>query len=148
MGQPCATPWGGLVELVERAVVACFLRYGDKICLLKRSQAVGSARGRWHCVSGFVEPGIGPLEQALAEIGEETGLQGRAIRLAAAPAPIRVERPTQGWVWIIYPFLFDTASPDLRLDWEHDAYRWIEPSELDATDCVPWLSLVWSALSP
>jgi len=134
------------VELVERAVVACFLRHGDKICLLKRSRAVASAQGRWHCVSGFVESGVGPLEQALAAIGEETGLVGDAIQLAASAAPIRIERPVQGWAWVIHPFLFDAASPDLRLDWEHDEYRWIEPADLATSDCVAWLPLVWRAL--
>ena len=136
------------MELLERPVVACFLRHGDKICLLKRSQAVDSAPGRWHCISGFVEPGVEPLEQALAEIGEETGLEGEAIQLVAAPPPIRIERPSQGWVWIIHPFLFDAASAELRLDWEHDDYRWIDPSELAASESVSWLSLVWAALAP
>ena len=136
------------MELLERPVVACFLRHGDKICLLKRSQAVDSAPGRWHCISGFVEPGVEPLEQALAEIGEETGLEGEAIQLVAAPPPIRIERPSQGWVWIIHPFLFDVASSELRLDWEHDDYRWVEPSKLATSDCVPWLTLVWDALVP
>ncbi len=135
------------VALVERAVVACFLGYIDKICLLKRSQAVGSARGRWHCISGYVEPGVGALEQAIVEIGEETGLMGEAIRLVAAPEPLRIERPAQGWVWVIHPFLFDTASRDLVLDWEHDEYRWIEPRELAAIDCVSWLEPVWAAVS-
>ena len=128
--------------------MACFLRHDGKICLLKRSHAVGSAQGRWHCVSGFLEPGVRPLEQALAEIREETGLVGHAIVLAAAPPPIRIERPAQGWVWVIHPFLFDAASPRLRLDWEHDDYRWIDPAELTGADCVPWLPLVWSALEP
>jgi 8-oxo-dGTP pyrophosphatase MutT (NUDIX family) len=134
------------VELLERAVVACFLRHGGRICLSKRSQAVGSAQGRWHCISGFVEPGIDPLEQAVAEIAEETGLVGDAVRLAVAGAPLRIERPSQGWVWVIHPFLFDSASSVLRLDWEHDDYRWIEPSELETSDVVPWLTAVWVVL--
>jgi ADP-ribose pyrophosphatase YjhB (NUDIX family) len=135
------------VELLERAVVACFLRHGEKICLLKRSQAVGSARGQWHCVSGFLEPGVLPLEQALTEIQEETGLLDDAVSLVAAPPPIRIERPSQGWVWIVHPFLFDAVSPELRLDWEHDEYRWIEPGELATSDCVAWLPVVWAALA-
>jgi hypothetical protein len=38
------------------------------------------------------------------------------------------------------------ASPELRLDWEHDEYRWIDPSELEVVDCVPWIREVWLAL--
>ena len=134
------------LELVERAVVACILRHGDRICLLKRSQAVGSSPGRWHCVTGFVEEGVAPLAQALTELAEETGLTGADLSLAAAPAPIRIERPSQGWVWVIHPFLFDTTTPDVRLDWEHEEYRWIAPSELAASDCVAWVATVWESL--
>jgi 8-oxo-dGTP diphosphatase len=134
------------VVLVERSVIACFLRYGDQICLLKRSQAVGSAVGRWHCVSGFLEPGMTPLGQALTEIHEETGLVGDALRLVRSPESIRIERPAQGWVWVIHPFLFDVATPELRLDWEHDAYRWADPTELNSEDCVSWLARVWTLL--
>ncbi|MDP8922985.1 MAG: NUDIX domain-containing protein [Chloroflexota bacterium] len=135
------------MELVERPIVACILRHGDKIALLKRSQSVASSPGRWHCVTGFIDAGVAPLEQALIEIAEETGLAGDALSLAAAPPPIRVERPHQGWVWVIYPFLFDAASPELRLDWEHDEYRWIDPAELPNTDCVTWVETVWEAIS-
>ncbi|MCC7106939.1 MAG: NUDIX domain-containing protein [Chloroflexi bacterium] len=135
------------MKLVERAVIACFLRHAEKICLLKRSQAVASAQGRWHCITGFVDAGVEPLDQALAEIGEETGLAGDTIRLVAAASPIRVERPAQGWVWIIHPFLFDATTTELTLDWEHDEYRWISPDDLASSECVAWVSLVWSALS-
>ncbi|MFN8632760.1 MAG: NUDIX domain-containing protein [Chloroflexota bacterium] len=134
------------MALIERAVVACFLRHDGKICLLKRSEAVGSSPGRWHCVTGFLEPDVLPLEQAMTEIVEETGLQVSAVRLVDAPEPLRYERPGQGWVWIVHPFLFDVTSPSLQLDWEHDEYRWIEPSELETTDCVPWIRDVWLAL--
>jgi 8-oxo-dGTP pyrophosphatase MutT (NUDIX family) len=82
----------------------------------------------------------------LTEIAEETGLAAETVTLVGSPDPIRIERPSQGWVWVIHPFLFDVASPDLRLDWEHDEYRWIDPVELDVTDCVPWIRDVWMVL--
>ena len=88
---------------------------------------------------------MSPLEQALTELDEETGLARDAVSLVAAPPPIRIERPAQGWVWVIHPFLFDVATPDLRLDWEHDDYRWIDPSELATTDCVAWVHTVWAS---
>jgi 8-oxo-dGTP pyrophosphatase MutT (NUDIX family) len=135
-----------MVTLIERSVIACFLRHGGKICLLKRSQTVGSSPGRWHCVTGFLEPGVLPLEQAITEISEETGLDGTAVRLIGAPEPLRMARPGQGWVWVVHPFLFEAASPSLRLDWEHDEYRWIDPAELELSDCVPWIRDVWIAL--
>jgi 8-oxo-dGTP pyrophosphatase MutT (NUDIX family) len=97
-------------------------------------------------VTGFLEPGVLPLEQAMMEIVEETGLAAETVRLVGAPAPLRIERPGQGWVWVVYPFLFDADSPSLRLDWEHDEYRWIDPADLESSDCVPWIRDVWLAL--
>ena len=132
--------------MLERSVIASFLLHDGKICLLKRSEAVGSSPGRWHCVTGFLEPGVAPLDQAITEIAEETGLVGDTVRLIGAPEPLRYERPSQGWVWIVHPFLFEAATPSLQLDWEHDEYRWIEPSELATTDVVPWIRDVWLAL--
>ena len=134
------------MALIERPVIACFLRFEGKICVLKRSQAVGSSPGRWHLVTGFLEPDVAPLDHAMTEILEETGLEAESITLIGAPEPIRVERPSQGWVWVIHPFLFDAARSGLRLDWEHDEYRWIEPAELHAIDCAPWIRDVWLAL--
>jgi len=132
--------------VLERAVIACFLRHDGKICLLKRSQAVGSSPGSWHVVTGFLESGVLPLDQAILEIAEETGLVGDTVQLIEAPEPLRYERPSQGWVWIVYPFLFEAASASLQLDWEHDEYRWIDPAELADCDCVPWIRDVWVAL--
>ena len=50
------------------------------------------------------------------------------------------------FVTLVYPFLFEAASASLQLDWEHDEYRWIDPAELDSSDCVPWIRDVWLAL--
>ena len=135
------------MTLLERAVVACFLRFGGQICLLKRSQSVGSAAGRWHCLTGYLNAGVPALAQALTEIAEETGFEADSVTLVAAPQPLRIERPSQGWVWVIHPFLFDVPSPTLRLDWEHDEYRWIDPAKLATSDVVPWAIDVWGALT-
>ena len=56
----------------EIAVVTCFLTHRGRILLLKRSDRVGSYRGRWAGVSGYME--TEPDAQALVEIFEETGL--------------------------------------------------------------------------
>ena len=132
--------------MLERPVIACFLQHGKEICLLKRSQSVASSPGRWHCVTGFLEPGIDPLEQVMTELREETGLDAAMVSLIAVSDPIRVERPSQGWVWVIHPFLFEAHTRCLHLDWEHDEYRWIDPAELETTDCVPWIRDVWGAI--
>ena len=60
--------------LPDRTVVAVLMFREGRLCLLRRSHAVGSDRGRWHCVTGFVDSGVDPDAQALIEVREETGL--------------------------------------------------------------------------
>jgi 8-oxo-dGTP diphosphatase len=66
-------------------VVTCFLQRTDggepRILLVRRSQRVGSYHGHWAGISGFVEPGITPEEQAYTEIREETSLQREQVRM-------------------------------------------------------------------
>jgi hypothetical protein len=56
----------------ETHVVTCFLeRDSDKkIALLRRSQMVGTYKGRWAGVSGYIEKENTPLKQAFEEIRE------------------------------------------------------------------------------
>ncbi|MBI3978774.1 MAG: NUDIX domain-containing protein [Chloroflexi bacterium] len=119
-----------------REIVTCFLRHGRQICLFKRSQLVGSSRGKWHGVSGHLPAGVPPLTQALQEIGEETGLNSPQVRLVRAGAPVEVPDTIYRRVWRIYPFLFETTTTEVRLDWEHETYCWIDPTELGRFDTV------------
>lgn len=128
------------------SVVTCFLRHRSKICLLKRSEMVGSSRGKWHGVSGYLPEGQDPLRQALAEIAEETGLAQDQLRLARQGPPLSFDDEAHGRCWVVYPFLFDTLSQDIRLDWEHVAVAWIEPTEMDRYDCVRGLKELYQSL--
>lgn len=128
----------------RREVVTCFLLRrtavgGDQILLLRRSQRVGTYRGRWAAVSGYRERE--PLEQAYAEIGEETGLGRRDVRLLRAGEPLAVDDPAEGRHWLVYPFLFEVLAPEkVRTDWEHVEVRWVAPPELMAYEAVPMLA--------
>ena len=65
----------------ERHVVTCFLEYEGEIAIFRRSERVGTYRRRWAGVSGYIEEGNTPYQQALEEIGEEVGLGERDIEL-------------------------------------------------------------------
>lgn len=132
----------------EVHVVTAFLRQGGEILLLRRSERVGSYRGCWAAVSGYLE-GPDPLEQALREIEEETGVARAELRLASAGAPLAVDDATLGRRWIVHPFLFDLARrPPVRLDWEHEAHRWVTPEGLAALPTVPRLAAALQACWP
>jgi 8-oxo-dGTP pyrophosphatase MutT (NUDIX family) len=127
-----------------RHVVTCFLRrkgpQGEaQILILRRSSRVGTYRGRWAGISGYLEAD-GPLAQALTEIFEETGLTADDVSLLRAGEPLPVEDEESGLSWLVHPFLFDLISAkDVKLDWESVEARWIRPEELATYDTVPAL---------
>ena len=51
----------------ERSVVTCFLLRRGRILVLRRSQRVGTHRGKWAGVSGTIEAAT-PYERALVEL--------------------------------------------------------------------------------
>jgi 8-oxo-dGTP diphosphatase len=124
--------------LEEKKVVTCFLESGGKVLLLRRSEKVGSYRGKWAGVSGYLESG--PEGQAYTEIKEETGLAGTDVELVRTGEPLVIEDADLATCWIVHPFLFHVKQPEkIRMDWEHKESRWIDPADIGNYDTVPRL---------
>jgi len=122
-----------MMDLVEKKVVTCVLRRKNKILILKRSEKVGTNKGKWAAVSGFIERGDRPEETALKEVAEETGIT--TARLEGRGETLRIRDGT--YVWSIHPFLFEIGDEEVRLDWEHTEYAWVDLAELTSYDTVP-----------
>ena len=138
----------GTVELhgVDmREAVTTIVRSGRRILILKRSDKVGSCRGRWAGVSGHVEPEDSSFSQrALTEVKEETGMDVRIVREGEV-IDIRDTCGEKKRIWRIHPFLAEVSDEDaakMRIDWEHTEYRWVEPEELKEYQTVPALGEV------
>ena len=128
----------------EANVVTCFLlrRSGgdDEILLLRRSQEVGTYRGRWAGVSGYIEE-TDPLSQAYTEVEEETGLTREDVQLLRTGDPLEVVDAEADRTWIVHPFLFEVREPArIRADWEHTEASWIQPKEVFQYETVPQLA--------
>jgi 8-oxo-dGTP diphosphatase len=128
----------------EAKVVTCFLLRraagGDEVLLLRRSQQVGTYRGRWAGVSGYLEE-ADPLAQAYREVEEEVGLTREEVALLRTGEPLEVVDAEAGRRWIVHPFLFEVRSDaQVRVDWEHTEARWVRPEEIFAFDTVPQLA--------
>lgn len=129
-------------------VVTCFLLRLDgptpRLCLVRRSQRVGSYNARWAGVSGFIEAGVSPEEQAYTEIREETGLQKSQVRLLKRGAVVEHIDEQLGRRWLVHPFLVQALEPDaIKLDWEAEEMRWIAPADLASYETVPKLTEAW-----
>ena len=131
-------------ELRPTHVVTNFLLRTDgkepRILIVRRSQRVGSYNARWAGISGFVEPGVTPDDQAYTEIREETGLQRDQLRMLKRGTVIEHVDASLNRHWYIHPYLFEVLTPDaIKLDWEATEMRWIAPSELANYETVPKL---------
>lgn len=122
----------------EKAVVTCFLESEKKVLILRRSGQVGTYRGRWAGVSGYIE--TAPDEQAFTEIKEEAGLDRDDVELVKKGKPLAVEDEKLGVRWLVHPYLFHVKErAKIKLDWEHKESKWIDPAELDRYQTVPGL---------
>ncbi len=124
----------------RKEVVTAFLRHNGKILIVRRSGRVGSYRGRWSAVSGYLEDPI-PLAQARREIREETGLPEQTVHLVRAGEPLEVPDEKLATCWVVHPFLFEIDDPEqVRLDWENRELRWVDPAEIADLSTVPQLA--------
>ena len=125
-------------NLEEKHVITCFLESDGKILLLRRSGQVGSYRGKWAGVSGYVE--LPPEEQALKEIHEEVNLDSDDVKILKRGEPLVIDDEELNTRWVVHPFLFHVENPDkVKIDWEHKEYTWINPIDLITYDTVPGL---------
>jgi ADP-ribose pyrophosphatase YjhB (NUDIX family) len=134
-------------------VVTCFVlrrdRGHDELLLVRRSTRVGSYQGAWAGVSGFVEPGVTPLDQAYTELHEEAALERADLRLLRSGVPVAVHDAALGRHWVVHPFLFAVADPArLRTDWEATEHQWAPPEALAQLTTVPKLAEALAAVYP
>ncbi|MBF6591373.1 MAG: NUDIX pyrophosphatase [Ktedonobacterales bacterium] len=134
-------------------VVTCFLLRSqagwDEVLLVRRSERVRTYRGAWAGISGYVEPGVAPLEQAYTELSEEVALSRADVRLLRVGAEVAFDDLALGQAWVVHPFLFalaDSASP--RTDWEATEHRWLPPAEVRTLSTVPHLTEALAAVYP
>ena len=119
-------------------MVTCFLESNGEILILRRSQQVGSYRGRWAGVSGYIEKTAD--EQALVEIKEETGLSSEDVKLIKRGRPLPIKDEELGVKWLVHPYLFHIRDRGkIKIDWEHKEARWIKPNEIGDYQTVPML---------
>lgn len=120
-------------------VVTVFLMYEGSVLILRRSDKVRTMKHKWAGISGYIEGNENVLERAYKEISEETGFSSKEIELVKTAEPLEVPDKELDTLWIVHPHLFKTSRMAVKLDWEHDQYRWIEPAEITSYDTVQML---------
>ena len=124
-------------------IVTSFIINKDKVLLLKRSNKVKTMKGMWAGISGIIEKNEEPLCRAKIEIFEEVGIVEKKITLLKTAEKLKVISPQyQNHEWEIFPFLFRTEEPTIKLNWENSEYRWIDVNEITNYETVPSLQKV------
>lgn len=119
-------------------VLTCFVKFGDKILLLKRSDKVRVYKGLWNSVAGYLDE-FRPLEEkAHAELHEELGITADLIKETKLGKAYELTDDKAQKVWVIFPVLVElTKEPEIKLDWEHTDFKWIDPADLMNYEIVP-----------
>ena len=129
-------------------IVTSFIKNNDKVLILKRSDKVKSMKCLWAGVSGIIEKNdTTPLARAKTEIFEETGINESEIELLKANEQIKIEAiQYKNHEWNIFPFLFKTKNPEIKLNWENSDFKWIKPNEVKNYETVPELEKILFSL--
>jgi isopentenyldiphosphate isomerase len=121
-------------------VVTCFVKCGDRIVLLKRSDKVRTYPGKWGTVAGHIDEPKSIRAKALEELDEELGISEADVTSMVIGGSYEFFDPEARKTWIVHPVLVQVSrQPEIRLDWEHTDSRWILPDEINNYEIVPKL---------
>ena len=126
-------------------VLTCFVKYKEKILLLKRSDKVRAYQGLWNTVAGYLDE-VKPIDiKAYEELNEELGISADNILKTKLGNPYEFYDKNIQKTWIIFSVLVELKNkPTIKLDWEHTEYKWIRPEQLNKYDIVPNLDVTLS----
>lgn len=122
-------------------VITVFIKYKDKILLLKRSEKVLTYKGKWNTVAGYLDELKSIQEKIKEEIKEELRIEENIISSVFIGKSYQFKDEKINKTWIVCPVVVELKNePEIKLDWEHTEYKWIKPEELDNFDTTPHLN--------
>ena len=122
-------------------VINIFVRHKDKILLLKRSNKVTNYSGIWNNVSGYFDEIKSIKDKAMEEVSEEIGIVEKNVSSIKIGEPFGLTDAKIKKVWVICPVLIDLKTkPEVKLNYEHTQYKWINPKDLAKFETVPGLA--------
>ena len=118
-------------------VITVFVKYKDKILLLKRSNKVNNYPSKWNTVSGYLDE-VKPIKnKILEELSEELDIQENIIKNINYGKYWKLVDKKINKTWLIYPVIVElNKKPPIKLDWEHTDFKWIKPENITDFDIV------------
>ena len=119
-------------------VVTIFIKYKNNILLLKRSDKVMNYKEKWNTIAGYLDELKPVKDKILEEVSEELGINENGILSIKLGESYKFTDNKINKTWIICPVLILLKEKiNIKLDWEHTEYKWIEPDEVKNFDTVP-----------
>ncbi len=123
----------------QAPVLSVYVIFGGKLLLLKRSEHVGTYKGLWNVVAGYLDERKSISTKALEEIREELSIT--EVASLKTFAPTTVSDSALGKTWLVFPVVATLNNePLIELDWEHTASAWVSEAELKTFETVPGLA--------
>ncbi len=128
-------------------VLSCFVKFEDRILILKRSDKVRAYQGFWSSIGGYLDEFAALEEKVLEELREELGIMPDLVFRIKTGNSFEFNDKDIQKTWLIFPVLVELKSkPEIKLDWEHTDFRWIFPEDLKSFDIMPGLEKILSIL--
>lgn len=124
----------------EAPVITIFVKFKDKILLLKRSDKVRTYKLKWNTIAGYLDE-IKPIkEKVLEELREEIGIKEENISSILFGKSYELKDKEINKTWIVHPVLVELKNKiEIKLDWEHTEYKWVHPDEIKNFNIVTGL---------
>lgn len=118
-------------------VLVIYVKFKDKILLVKRSDKVLTYKGLWSCLAGFVDDEKSMEEKVIFEMKEELGLSEKdIISITEGETYLFIDEDLNR-EWIRHLFLVEINNPALNLSWEHTEYVWITIDDVKKYKTTP-----------
>ncbi len=109
-------------------VSACYIEIDHTLLLLRRSLAK-SQPGAWGVPGGKREGKESPLQTALRELYEETGIQLLSLLQIEPITTLFLQREKEDFIYHMFE-VFLSDKPEIRITKEHMQYAWASKKEL------------------
>lgn len=102
----------------------------NKILILKRSEK-SSRPHEWDFPGGGVDKSEDPLDTAIRETKEETGLDVSQVQILTTYLDVQATAEDEA---VIIGYASRSIGADVKLSWEHEDFQWVTLEELEKMD--------------
>jgi len=132
---------------IQRApVINCLVKYNGKILIVQRNSSMKFYPDHWNGISGFLDDKKTIEQKVNEELREEIGIEENDIITIKKGEVFEQDEPRYNKTWIVHPVLVEINTNKIKLDWEAQNFKWIEPGEIKDFKLVPGFGRVLEIL--